>query len=69
MALQPAQPPPAFDHLPDELLLRVLYFLDVSELLSTSRVGNTLGSLQSPQTQPLTLHLLVDFPPPQKPLP
>lgn len=30
---------PSFNDLPDELLLRILYFLDVPELLTTSRVG------------------------------
>lgn len=35
-----AHPSSSFLGLPDELLLRVLYFLDIPELLSTSRVGS-----------------------------
>lgn len=32
------------DELPDELLLRILYFLDVPEVLATSRVGRNLAT-------------------------
>lgn len=31
-------PPPALSTLPDELCLRILYFLEVNDLLSASRV-------------------------------
>ena len=38
-----------FSNLPDELLLRVLYYLDIPELLSTSRVG--IPSMPAPGLQ------------------
>jgi hypothetical protein len=42
MRMVTSQALPGLSILPDELLLRVLYYLDIPELLATSRVSSPL---------------------------